>query len=225
MGCVLTNVVDFGLSGLQVDLGDHICGFYAGPQQRDDVLIPFLQAGLRAGDKCICVVDGSDPSDVVAAVGGTGGGASYVATHQLDVMRASDMYLRSGAFSAAEVIDSWKAAMSEVMYGGRFDAVRAIETWSLRDVVPDRQELLALEAAMNRYLPLYPQVIVCMYDLERFGGGVVVDLLKTHPRMLLSGMVVENPYFAAAAGDAPDSVEDERQEAAAWCYAVTTGST
>ena len=47
---------------------------------------------------------------------------------------------------------------------------------------------------MNRYLPLYPQVVVCLYDIERFGAGLVVDLLKTHPRMLIGEMLVENPY-------------------------------
>ena len=56
------------------------------------------------------------------------------------------------------------------------------------------RSVLALESEMNRYMPLYPQVILCLYDLERFGGGVVVDLLKTHPRILMGGMVIENPY-------------------------------
>src|SRR6185436_20916375 len=110
------------------------------------------------------------------------------------VMAASALYLRSGSFSPSEIIGSWKAAISEVMYDGRFDIVRAVETWSLHDVVPPLRELLALESEMNRYLPLFPQVIVCMYDLERFGGGLVVDLLKTHSRVLLGGMVLENPY-------------------------------
>ena len=72
-------------------------------------------------------------------------------------MRASDVYLRSGAFSPTEIIASWKAAISEVMYDGRFDVVRAVETWSLRDVVPDEEELLALESEMNRFLPLFPR--------------------------------------------------------------------
>ena len=81
------------------------------------------------------------------------------------------------------------------MYDGRFDVVRAVETWSRRDVVPDIGELMALESEMNRFLPLFPQVILCLYDIGRFGGGIVVDLLRTHPRMLLGGMVIENPYY------------------------------
>jgi MEDS: MEthanogen/methylotroph, DcmR Sensory domain len=111
------------------------------------------------------------------------------------------MYLRSGRFSADEVIGAWKAAISDAMYAGQFDVVRAVETWSRREVLPDMQELLMLESEMNRYLPLYPQVIVCLYDLDRFGSGALYNLVMTHPRMLMRGMLIENPYYLA-----PDEV-------------------
>lgn len=52
------------------------------------------------------------------------------------------MYLRSGGFSADEVIGTWKASISDVMYDGRFDVVRAVEAWSRRDVMPDMEELM-----------------------------------------------------------------------------------
>jgi hypothetical protein len=46
---------------------------------------------------------------------------------------------------------------------------------------------------MNRYLPLYPQVVMCLYDIDQFGSGALVNLVMTHPRMLVGGMVIENP--------------------------------
>ena len=70
-------------------------------------------------------------------------------------------------------------------------------------------ELLSLESEMNRFVPLYPQVILCLYDVGSFGGGIVVDLLRTHPKVLLGGMILDNPYyttpdvFLAEAGSAP----------------------
>jgi hypothetical protein len=221
-----------GISGIEVQLGDHICGLYSGPRQRDEVLMPFLEAGLVAGEKCICVVDGSDPSEIIASLGRQVDASACCANKQLDVIRASDIYLRSGRFSAQEIVGSWKAAISEVMYDGRFDVARAVETWSLRDVVPNTRELLLLEAQMNRFLPLYPQVILCLYDIDRFGGGIVVDLLKTHPWMLVGGMLIENPFHMtpdevlAEAGQAGDvSPQGDIEEAAAWYCAATTGST
>jgi len=172
-----------------------------------------------------------EPAELVATLGPDVAASGQAIGQQLDVIRSSDIYLRAGAFSAAEVIASWKAAMSDVMYDSRFDLVRAVESWSLRDVVPDRNELFALESEMNRYLPLFPQVIVCLYDLERFGGGIVVDLLKTHSRVLVGGAIVENPYcmtpdeiLAASEAGTLDAIDHGVEEVAQWCYDATTGS-
>jgi hypothetical protein len=64
--------IDIGFKGLQLQLGEHVCGLYAGAQQRDEILLPFLRAGLEAGDKCICIVDGTEPAEIVAALGAPG---------------------------------------------------------------------------------------------------------------------------------------------------------
>jgi MEDS: MEthanogen/methylotroph, DcmR Sensory domain len=233
--------IALGVNGLEAEVGDHICGLYSGQRQRDQVVIPFLEAGLTAGDKCICVVDETDPAKIFKKLGRDGATSASAPAKQLDVIRAADLYLRSGRFSADEIIGAWKAAVADAMYDGRFDLVRAVETWSRRDVVPDTQELLLLESEMNRYLPLYPQVVVCLYDVERFGAGIIVDLLKTHPRMLIGEMLIENPYCLTpdellagaarelvpdepAAGAAYDS-NTEIAEAAKWYFEETTGST
>jgi len=192
---VVQNRVALGVGGLEAEPGDHICGVFSGEAERDQVLIPFLQAGLASGDKCICVVDGTAPGEIVAALGPVGEAAALTAGKQLEVIGASDLYLRSGRFSADEVIGAWKAAISDAMYAGQFDVVRAVEAWSRRDILPDMNELLMLESEMNQYLPLYPQVIVCLYDIDRFGGGVLMNLVMTHPRMLVGGVVIENPYL------------------------------
>jgi hypothetical protein len=186
--------VNLGISNISVRPGDHICALYGGVRQRDAIMLPFLEAGLRAGNKCICVVDSTEPTEVVGALDPAVEACACTKSAQLDVIRASDMYLRSGRFSAAETIGSWKAAVSEVMYDGRFEMVRAVETWSQSETVPP-SELLVLESEMNRFLPLFPQVILCLYDINAFGGGMVVDLLKTHPRILLGGMILENPHY------------------------------
>jgi hypothetical protein len=227
----VSTAVALGFNGLEAEVGYHVCGMYSGREQRDQILIPFLEAGLASGDKCLCVVDGTDPVEILDMLGVDLHARTRNDGKQLEVMRATDMYLRSGGFSADEIIASWKAAISDVMYDGSFDVVRAVETWSRRDVVPDSGELLRLESEMNRYLPLYPQVILCLYDLDRFGGGIVVDLLRTHPLVLVGGMLVKNPYFATpdqllTEAELPNgpAVKTEIEKAAAWYSDVTSGS-
>ena len=36
-----------------VPIGTHICAFYSGPTGRDELVMPFLAEGIRAGHKCI----------------------------------------------------------------------------------------------------------------------------------------------------------------------------
>jgi hypothetical protein len=38
-------------------------------------------------------------------------------------------------------------------------------------------------------------VILCLYDLERFGSEVLMDVLRTHPRVIVDDMVHDNPYY------------------------------
>ena len=100
------------------------------------------------------------------------------------------------------------------------------------DVVPDMDELMTLESEMNRFLPLFPQVVVCLYDIDRFGSGIVVDLLRTHSRMLIGGMLVENPYYTSpdeflhrAERGGSETADAEIDEAAKWYFDETIGST
>jgi len=227
---VVPNRVALGVGGLEADPGDHICGVFSGEEERNQILIPFLQAGLASGDKCICVIDGTAPGQIVSTLGPGAEAAALTAGKQLEVIGASEMYLRSGRFSASEVIGVWKAAISDAMYAGQFDAVRVVETWSRRDVIPDMNELLMLESEMNRYLPLYPQVVMCLYDMDQFGSGALVNLVMTHPRMLVGGMVIENPYYltpdevlAKAVQRDTGTVIPVTKEAEQWYSDVMTG--
>ena len=36
---------------------------------------------------------------------------------------------------------------------------------------------------------------MCLYDLDLFDGQVVVNLLRTHPKLLLCGSLLDNPYY------------------------------
>jgi len=37
--------------------------------------------------------------------------------------------------------------------------------------------------------------VICVYDLMRFSGEVIVDVMRTHPLTLIDGILYENPYF------------------------------
>ena len=70
------NPVDLGIAGLEAEPGDHICALFSGERERDQILVPFLRAGLASGDKCICVIDGTSPGEIVATRCRPGGSTS-----------------------------------------------------------------------------------------------------------------------------------------------------
>jgi hypothetical protein len=53
----------------------------------------------------------------------------------------------------------------------------------------------AFESAVNEFAPRYSQYIMCMYDLDRFSGEMVMNVLQTHPRVFVNGIVIQNPHY------------------------------
>jgi hypothetical protein len=182
--------------GLPLSVGDHICGFYRRPSERDDILIPFLVEGLKAGDKCTCVVDSCTPDDVLASMSQYIEVDPYVSVSQLEVLDSYGTYLADGGFLPARMLEFWeaKARQSPCATGPGFARNIGDMSWAHRNerVVGD---LIGYESELNRIMADFPQVNLCLYDLTRCSGELIMDVLKTHPKALLGGMVIDNPYY------------------------------
>ena len=192
----MTDSLEVGIPGLGLEPGDHICALYHGPAERDKLMFPYLRAGLRAGDKCICIADSPDVSAVRAGVGDGMDVDHCISLEQLQLLTWADSYLRTGRFSTEEMIKFWDESVGAAISSGRFRFARAVGemSWALRNL-PKVEELIGYESELNRFLPRYPQWFMCLYDLETFGGAILVDLLRTHPKLLLGGMLLENPHY------------------------------
>ncbi len=185
---------DDGSPGLQLAQGDHVCAFYFGSAERDEILLPFLREGVRQGDKCIGVVDAVEPTEVAGALGVDAEEA--IRSGQLELFRSKDAYLRTQRFDPGAMVDFFDDAVGPAMRSGRYGCARVVGemSWSLRDV-PGADDLIEYESEVNDFVPRYAQVVLCLYDLERFGGGLVPDLLRTHPKILLGGLVLDSPHY------------------------------
>lgn len=60
---------------------------------------------------------------------------------------------------------------------------------------PVLNDFLAYERKATRFCRSYPQVALCLYDLDLFGGNVIFPVMKMHPRVLVSGILLDNPYY------------------------------
>lgn len=178
--------VTLGIPGLELSAGDHVCVFYRG-SERDEILVPFLEEGLRAGDKCICVVDTTRPDALLAGC---------AKRDQLEIFSSDSTYLAGGEFRPSRMIEFWEESVRSALGHEGYSFVRVVGemTWGLRQA-PGVEQLVGYESQLNRYLPRYPQVILCLYDIERFSGELLLDMLATHPKVLLGGLVLDNPYY------------------------------
>jgi hypothetical protein len=158
-------------------------------------MVPFLTEGLRAGDKCTCIID--DGADAVRNALSPDAGVTVDANRrQVDILSSKETYLRRGTFSTQEMLDFWDDSVRAALNEQGFQFVRSTgeTTWTLKEL-PGLDAFLTYEAELNRFLPRHPQVIMCLYDLDHFGGEILVDILKTHPKVLMGGTILENLYY------------------------------
>jgi DNA-binding CsgD family transcriptional regulator len=216
------NGVSMGIPGVEpIRPGTHLCALYSGPDERDRLLFSFLHEGIRMGDKCLCLIDGLEPASVRArTVGGSTRGHPSLSA-QLDVGRASDVYLESGRFSVEHMISVLSASLTAIE--GAFPLLRAAGemSWVLPQP-PGSEGFFVYEAAVNHVVEQQPAVFMCLYDLQRFGVSMLVDVLKTHPKVLLDRAVLDNPdylspeeYLAEAADSGPPQYPSAEATAAA----------
>jgi hypothetical protein len=197
VGAVIgTAEVAIGIPGLSLAPGDHICAFYRGAAEHDEILAPFIRSAVDAGDKCICIIERQAETRLRNALAETVDLDACVAGSQLELLSPETCYLRGGSFTTDEMLEFWDARVGGALTDGRYGFVRALgeATWAVQDP-RFAEEFFMYEAELNRFLPRYPQVVVCLYAIDRCRGDVLVDILKTHPKVLLGPMILENPYY------------------------------
>jgi hypothetical protein len=195
----MTEAVLSGIDEIHLRPGSHVCAFYRGDGDRDRLLNPYLGAGLTAGDKCICVVDSANTakrleSSLTQDSPGSGPSSGHCGG-QLDIHLPESTYLAGGEFTASDMLTFWTEGMNKAeLEGYSFCRLVGEMTWALRDA-PGVEHLVGYESELNRVTSSYPVVVLCLYDLDQFGGEVVINIVKTHPQVLVRGILIENPYY------------------------------
>jgi hypothetical protein len=198
-------VRDTGLPGVRLDDREHVCVFYRGPEERDNVLGAFFRAGYAEGDKCLCIADDHDPAAVAARLDPD----HRRGPDQLTVLPAT-AYLTDGRFEPEQVYDQWHSIIGGYVEGG-YRHVRGTGelSWFLRhhrSSGGDAGPLLEYEALCNRLVKRRPATIFCLYDLDLLDADLLPGVLRHHPAAIVNGTLFRAPWGiderASGAGDA-----------------------
>ncbi|MET1007554.1 MAG: MEDS domain-containing protein [Propionibacteriaceae bacterium] len=178
-----------GGSSVELASGTHMCCMYRGPEERDDLLLPFLDAGLDAGQTCFAALNDIDPSRL-RRYGDEGLPGKLI-------LRTSDEPIFDpDTFNIESIIAFWEKTVTDELAEEGVDFVRlsAEATWWLTQV-PAIDDLMRYEAMLKTFASRHPQSILCLYDIEALGASVVFSAMKLHPSIWLSGLVLDNPFY------------------------------
>ncbi len=180
-----------GIPGIgEVYPGTHVCALVSGTIERDRLLMPFMQEGLRHGDRCVCFMDEVEPAGMRRRAEDREARGDEGRSGHLSVRSAPDAYLRAGARSPVEMISTLVGSSSS---DHRRPLLRAAGQISPGQQEPDGRELRVYESAVILILAAVPAVFLCVYDMQRFGVGTLADVMRYHSRILLDGTVLYNP--------------------------------
>jgi hypothetical protein len=174
----------------------HICAFFNSADEEHRVLRSFFKNGFERGDKAFHLVNPAQRGEHLKRLADAGINVQdAMDTGQLEVRSWHDAPLRGGRFDQ----DAWLGSLEQVLQSG--PAAGYAQTrflahmeWALVDL-PGVEDLIEFETRVNYVVPKYDDIVICAYDLSKFSAGVVMDALRTHPVVIIGGLLQENPFF------------------------------
>jgi hypothetical protein len=182
------------LCGTTLGRHRHICAFFHSADDQYRILLPFIKDGVESGEKAVHIVDPRRRADHIRRLTGVGIDVGAVQKHgQLEVHEWADAHLRDGSFDQHRTLRFIDGIRGRSARDG-FPRTRFVThmEWALEDR-PGVEGLLEYEASAN--LVSSDDPVVCAYDLARFGADVIVDVMRTHPLIIIGGILQENPFF------------------------------
>lgn len=188
--------VSLGFTDEKVPVGTHMCLVFTKDEERVDSLLKYLLSGLQAGERTACF-SGKLTEDTLR---------EYLAKNNISyderktekaiiLADTSEVYFEGGVFDPDRMLNTLTAYYDEAVQLG-FPAVRVIgEMIPEVQHIPGGERLLEYESRVSILLRDHPVTSVCQYDANLFDGATIMEVLKVHPKMIINGMVVNNPFY------------------------------
>ena len=185
------------LAGSELSCSCHACAFFHSDDEEQQVLGPFAKEGLAEDHRVVQILNKNHREDRVRRLKREGIDVTGAeASGQLELRPWENAYLSGGkGFDQ----DSMLGLIQEVLKSGRssgYSMTRlwANMEWALEDL-PGVDQIVEYETRLNHILPQYDDVVVCTYDLKKFSAATVMDILRTHPQVIIGGVLQQNPFF------------------------------
>lgn len=175
----------------------HACAFFHTQEEFYQVLLPFIKEGIECGEKAVHILDQVNHGNHLERLQKIGiDTARSLADGQLEILKFEDAYLRSPQFKPDTMIRLLEDILSAGPKRG-FSRTRLIGSvdWAAQDISRGK-ELIKYEAQVNTLASQYKNdFLICTYDLSKHDARIVVDAMRTHPFIIIGGIIQENPFY------------------------------
>jgi PAS domain S-box-containing protein len=175
---------------------DHLCVIYETPEEYFAVAVPFIRIGLDRGEKCVYIADDGNESAVRDAM--RAGGIDVeraVAAGRLVMEKRNAAYLKDGSFDPERMLAYWENATADALRGG-FSALRATgETDWVVAGAEGIERWIEYESRFAHILARHRCLALCQYNRWLFPPEIILNVVRTHPTVILRGAVCRNMYY------------------------------
>lgn len=184
------------LAGTQLGQTRHVCAFFHDDEEEYRVLLPFIKDGLNAGDKAIHLLNPEQRQDHLnrlAAAGIDLLGAQE--RGQLELRINAESYLPNGCFDQECMLRAFETMATGNARGG-FPSSRICcrMDWAAEGKL-HIDDVIEFESRVNDVWRRHDDTVICTYHLGQFGGEAVIDIMRTHPMVIVGGILQQNPFF------------------------------
>lgn len=176
--------------------GEHLCCIYGSKREQLSIVIPFITSGLEKGEKCFYIVDENTVEDIKSAFKKLKKDIlKYIESGQFTFLTSEDAYIKGGYFDPDRMIELLRECEGQAMDEG-YPSLRVTGemTWVFSNL-PGVDRLMEYEAKLNYFFPGSSVSAICQYNERRFDAAVLLDVLRTHPKIVLGEDLCENFYY------------------------------
>jgi hypothetical protein len=196
-------------AGRILDRSRHICAFFNSADEERRVLRSFNKDGIDRGEKEVHIVETDLRAQYLKGLADDGIDVQHaMGTGQLHVLPWTDAYVRDHRFDQDAMLASVEELIQSGAAGG-YALTRLVGhhmDWLFLDK-PAVNNFLEYEARLNHVLAKYNDAVICNYDLSKFGANVAMDIMRTHPLVIIGGLLHENPFYVP-----PEQFLDEMRQ-------------
>jgi hypothetical protein len=177
--------------------GAHICSIYRDTDEQLTAIIPYIVFGLKRNEKCLYIIDQNDPEYLYHRLKVAGiRPVHHIQSGQLSFLNKEQTYLKEGFFSPIAMFDMLQQYHYETLKSNYMGVRGTGEMSWASDNPPNIMNLLLdYESRLNSFLPSKRMVAVCQYNEKKFQEEVLLNVLYTHPKVIIYGNLYANSFY------------------------------